>query len=114
MTGSDRGNKPGPYDEANLDKAIQAYRSFYPSGSIAGAFAGFEKVGGIYNKSFLEGRSSGATVVGPLLTERWGGRGVRRCDRTLLPAGTRDRVVPFPSNDSGKKIRRHINEEVTS
>jgi hypothetical protein len=49
------------YDEADLNRAIQAYRFFYPNVSIAGLFAGFEAVGAVDNKSFLvlEGKPNG-------------------------------------------------------
>jgi hypothetical protein len=33
------------YDDADLNRAIQAYRFFYPPVSIAGLFAGFYKIG---------------------------------------------------------------------
>ena len=49
------------YDEADLNRAIQAYRFFFPNVSILGLFKGFEPVGTKDNKAFviLEGRPSG-------------------------------------------------------
>jgi hypothetical protein len=49
------------YDEADLNRAIQAYRFFYPNVSILGLFNGFEPVGTKDNRAFviLEGRPSG-------------------------------------------------------
>ena len=49
------------YDEADLNRAIQAYRFFFPNVSILGLFKGFEPVGTKDNKGFvvLEGRPSG-------------------------------------------------------
>jgi hypothetical protein len=46
------------YDEADLNRAIQAYRFFYPNVSIAGLFAGFETFSPVDNKAFfvLEGK----------------------------------------------------------
>src|SRR5262245_14712811 len=49
------------YDDADLNRAIQAYRFFYPNISLAGFLAGFETVGAVDNKSFLvlEGKPNG-------------------------------------------------------
>jgi hypothetical protein len=49
------------YDEADSNRALQAYRFFYPNVSIAGMFAGFEAIGAADNKAFLilEGKPSG-------------------------------------------------------
>ncbi len=49
------------YDNAGLNRAIEAYRFFYPNVSIMGLFKGFEKIGAKDNQSFfmLEGRPSG-------------------------------------------------------
>jgi hypothetical protein len=49
------------YDEADLNRAIEAYRFFLPNLSILGMFKGFEQVGAKDNRSFLvlEGRPSG-------------------------------------------------------
>jgi hypothetical protein len=46
------------YDDADLNRAIQAYRFFFPSVSVAGLFRGFENYGPIDNKTFfvLEGK----------------------------------------------------------
>ena len=46
------------YDEADLNRAVQAYRFFYPNISIAGLFQGFRAAGPIDNKTFfiLEGK----------------------------------------------------------
>lgn len=49
------------YDDADLNRAMQTYRFFFPNVSILGLFKGFEPVGTNDNKSFviLEGRPSG-------------------------------------------------------
>src|SRR5262245_29341332 len=49
------------YDDADLNRAIQGYRFFYPNISLAGFLAGFETVGAVDNKSFLvlEGKPNG-------------------------------------------------------
>src|SRR5262245_31751518 len=49
------------YNDADLNRAIQAYRFFYPNISLAGFLAGFETVGAVDNKSFLvlEGKPNG-------------------------------------------------------
>src|SRR5215471_986107 len=49
------------YDEADLNRAVQAYRFFFPNISIAGMMAGFEAIGAVDNKAFLvlEGRPNG-------------------------------------------------------
>src|SRR5215475_11885711 len=49
------------YDEADMNRAIQAYRFFFPNVSILGLFKGFEPVGTKNNNAFviLEGRPSG-------------------------------------------------------
>jgi len=49
------------YDNADLNRAIQAYRFFCPNVSILGLFKGFEPIGTKDNRSFviLEGRPSG-------------------------------------------------------
>jgi hypothetical protein len=49
------------YEEADLNRAIQAYRFFYPNVSILALFKGFEPVGAKDNEAFflLEGRPSG-------------------------------------------------------
>src|SRR5215470_19883066 len=49
------------YDDADLNRAIQAYRFFFPNVSILGLFKGFEPVGTKDNTAFvvLEGRPSG-------------------------------------------------------
>jgi len=46
------------YEEADLNRAIEAYKFFYPNVSIAGLFAGFDKVGFKDNQDFfiLEGQ----------------------------------------------------------
>ena len=46
------------YDEADLNRAIQTYRFFYPNVSMAGFSAGFEQFGPIDNKTFfiIEGK----------------------------------------------------------
>jgi len=46
------------YDEVDLNRAMQAYRFFYPNVSIAGLFAAFELFSAVDNKTFfvLEGR----------------------------------------------------------
>jgi len=46
------------YDDTDLNRAVQAYRFFYPNVSIAGLIKGFETVGLVDNKVFgiLEGR----------------------------------------------------------
>lgn len=46
------------YDDADLNRAIQAYRFFYPPVSMAGLFRGFERQGPLDNKTFfvLEGK----------------------------------------------------------
>src|SRR5262249_32609486 len=62
-----RGGFPAPdavqqlYDAADLNRAIQAYRFFFPNVSILGLFKGFEAIGAKDNKAFLvlEGRPSG-------------------------------------------------------
>jgi hypothetical protein len=41
------------YDEADLNRAIQTYRFFYPNISMAGFAAGFEIFGPIDNKTFV-------------------------------------------------------------
>jgi hypothetical protein len=41
------------YDDADLNRAIQAYRFFFPPVSMAGLFSGFEKHGPIDNKTFF-------------------------------------------------------------
>jgi len=41
------------YDDADLNRAIQAYRFFYPNVSIAGLFAGFEASAPIDNRTFF-------------------------------------------------------------
>jgi hypothetical protein len=41
------------YDEADLNRAIQSYRFFYPDISMAGFAAGFETFGPVDNKTFL-------------------------------------------------------------
>jgi hypothetical protein len=41
------------YDEADLNRAIQTYKFFYPNISIAGLAAGFEKFGPVNNKKFF-------------------------------------------------------------
>lgn len=46
------------YDDADLNRAVQAYRFFYPNVSVAGMFAGFEQDFGLkYNTTYgiLEG-----------------------------------------------------------
>lgn len=40
------------YDDADLNRAIQAYRFFYPTVSGLAIFKGFERVGGIANQTF--------------------------------------------------------------
>src|SRR5215510_6602215 len=49
------------YDAADLNRAIQAYRFFFPNVSILGLFNGFEPIGTKDNNAFavLEGRPSG-------------------------------------------------------
>src|SRR5262245_52973541 len=37
------------YDDADLNRAVQAYRFFYPSVSVYGLLAGFEPLGAKYN-----------------------------------------------------------------
>lgn len=46
------------YDDADLNRAVQAYRFFFPPVSMAGLFRGFENYGPIDNKTFfiLEGK----------------------------------------------------------
>jgi hypothetical protein len=46
------------YDDADLNRAIQAYRFFFPPVSMAGLFRGFEGQGPVENKTFfvLEGK----------------------------------------------------------
>ena len=46
------------YDDADLNRAIQAYRFFYPPVSIAALFSGFEGFGPVDNKTFfiMEGK----------------------------------------------------------
>ena len=46
------------YDEADLNRAVEAYRFFYPNVSMDGLFAGFERFSPIDNKTFfyMEGR----------------------------------------------------------
>jgi hypothetical protein len=41
------------YDEADLNRAIQAYKFFYPNISMAGLSAGFEKFSPVENKLFF-------------------------------------------------------------
>jgi len=41
------------YDEADLNRAIQAYKFFYPNISMAGFAGGLEKVGAVNNKTFF-------------------------------------------------------------
>jgi hypothetical protein len=45
------------YDDADLNRAIQAYRFFYPNVSVYGLLAGFEQLGAKYNQTavVLEG-----------------------------------------------------------
>ena len=49
------------YDEADLNRAIEAYRFFYPNVSMLGMLRGMEEVGAKENRSFLifEARPSG-------------------------------------------------------
>jgi hypothetical protein len=46
------------YDEADLNRAVEAYRFFYPGVSMAGLFGGFQGFSSLDNKTFfyLEGR----------------------------------------------------------
>ena len=41
------------YDEADLNRAIQTYKFFYPNISMAGLGAGFEKFSPVNNKDFF-------------------------------------------------------------
>ena len=41
------------YDEADLNRAIQTYKFFYPNISMAGFAGGLEKVGAVNNKAFF-------------------------------------------------------------
>jgi hypothetical protein len=41
------------YDEADLNRAIQAYRFFFPNVSMLGLFNGFEPVGTKENEAFV-------------------------------------------------------------
>ena len=45
------------YDDADLNRAVQAYRFFYPNVSVYGLLAGFEPLGAKYNQTavVLEG-----------------------------------------------------------
>src|SRR5262249_16112076 len=79
------------YDDADLNRAIQAYRFFYPNVSIYGMFEGFKTVGAVNNKNFLvlEGKPSGVLYTPNSDTPyAWVPLGLRAGPITVeLPAG---------------------------